>query len=644
MCGLAGFLTPEGFRTPDAEQILNRMIEALRHRGPDDAGTWLDGDAGVALGHRRLSILDLSPTGRQPMTSVSGRYVLAFNGEIYNHLELREELESAPSAVAWRGRSDTETLLVGFDRWGIEPTLKRTTGMFAIAVWDHETRKLTLARDRLGEKPLYYGWQDDVFLFGSELKALRVHPAFGHEIDRDVVAAYLQCGYIVAPRSIYRGISKLLPGSCVQISATDGPGAGALQPQRYWSLREVAQSGLSQPFTGSDADAIEELETRLRRAVSLQSVADVPLGAFLSGGVDSTTVVALMRAHSSRPVKTFTVGFREGEYQEAGYAKAVARMLGTEHAELYVTPREAMQVIPKLPSLYDEPFGDSSAIPTFLVAQFARQHVTVTLSGDGGDELFGGYTRYQRTEDVWRTMARIPLPLRKQLSGVFTTVSRLGPISQIGWKANRAALYLSAKTPEECYEVQLSQRHDAHEFVLGVGREGAESCVDGVVGSALPNASLLSSMMYADGVTYLPDDILTKVDRASMGVSLETRVPMLDHDVVEFAWRLPLHMKVRGREGKWLLKQLLRKYIPAALIDRPKMGFAVPVNQWILGPLRDWAEDLLSEDRLRRDGVLNARVARELWLRHVKRPSIEGDSVWQLLMLQSWLSHRGVPS
>jgi asparagine synthase (glutamine-hydrolysing) len=644
MCGLAGFLRPAGFGTPDSEQILNRMSEALRHRGPDDAGTWLDGDAGVALGHRRLSILDLSPSGRQPMTSPSGRYVIAFNGEIYNHLELRETMESATGAVVWRGRSDTETLLAGFDRWGIEPTLKRTTGMFAIAVWDHEARKLTLARDRIGEKPLYYGWQGDVFLFGSELKALRVHPEFGHEIDRDVVAAYLRSGYIVAPRSIYRGIFKLVPGALLQISATDVAGASAPPPQRYWSLREVAESGLAQPFLGSDAEAIEELETRLQRAVSLQSVADVPLGAFLSGGVDSTTVVALMQVHASRPVKTFTVGFHEAEYQEAGYAKSVAQILGTEHTELYVTPREAMQVIPNLPLLYDEPFGDSSAIPTFLVSQFARQHVTVCLSGDGGDELFGGYTRYQRTADLWRAMARIPLPLRERLSGICTTVSRIGGMRQIGWQANRAALYLSAKTPEECYEAQLLLRHDSHEFVLRLGRGGTESSAADVVGSALPNASMLSSMMYADGVTYLPDDILTKVDRAAMGVSLETRVPMLDHNVVEFAWRLPQHMKVRGGEAKWLLKQVLRKYIPAALIDRPKMGFAVPVNQWILGPLRDWAEDLLSEDRLRRDGVLNARLARELWLRHVKHPSIEGDSVWGLLMLQSWLSARGAPS
>jgi asparagine synthase (glutamine-hydrolysing) len=643
MCGLAGFLRPAGFSTSDSQQTLNRMIQGLRHRGPDDAGTWLDGDAGVALGHRRLSILDLSPTGRQPMTSESGRYVLAFNGEIYNHLELREDMESASSVVVWRGRSDTETLLGGFDRWGIEPTLKRTTGMFAVAVWDHESKKLTLARDRIGEKPLYYGWQGDVFLFGSELKALRVHPAFGHEIDRDVVATYLRCGYIAAPRSIYGGILKLQPGTSVQISPTDAPGTCALQPRSYWSLREVAEAGLSQPFVGSDADATEELERRLQRAVSLQSVADVPLGAFLSGGIDSTTVVALMQVRASRPVKTFTIGFHEAEYQEAEYAKSVAQILGTDHTELYVTPREAMQVIPNLPLLYDEPFGDSSAIPTFLVSQLARQHVTVCLSGDGGDELFGGYPRYRRVAEIWRAMAHIPLSLRKQLSGICSTASRFSRMSKIGWQANRLALYLSANTPEECYEVQLLQRHDSQEFVLGSGRAATESSASGI-GATLPNASLLSKMMYADGLSYLPDDILTKVDRASMGVSLETRVPMLDHHVVEFAWRLPPHLKVRGRETKWLLRQLLRKFIPTVLIDRPKMGFAVPVNQWILGPLRDWAEDLLCEDRLRRDGVLNPRLTRELWLRHAKHPSIEGDSLWHLLMLQSWLSARGVPS
>jgi asparagine synthase (glutamine-hydrolysing) len=588
-----------------------------------------------------LSILDLSPTGRQPMTSVSGRYVLAFNGEIYNHLELRGELE-AGHTVVWRGHSDTETLVAGFDRWGIEATLKRTTGMFAIAVWDRADRKLILARDRLGEKPLYYGWQDDVFLFGSELKALRAHPAFAHEIDRDVVAMYLRCGYIAAPHSVYRGISKLAPGTFVQISATDAPGVCA-QPQCYWSLREVAESGLAQPFQGGDADATTELEARLQRAVSLQSIADVPLGAFLSGGIDSSAIVALMQRQASRPVKTFTIGFHEAHYHEAGYARSVAQILGTDHSEFYVTPREAMQIIPNLPLLYDEPFGDSSAIPTFLVSQFARQHVTVCLSGDGGDELFGGYTRYRRTEDVWRVMAHIPYVLRKHLSGMCKAFSGLNRTSHIGWRARRLALYLSAKTPEECYEAAVLQRYDSREFVLGAGVTGAETCPSGVVGSRLPNVSLLSGMMYADGVSYLPDDILTKVDRASMGVSLETRVPMLDHNVVEFAWRLPLHMKVRGREAKWLLKQLLRKYIPATLIDRPKMGFGVPVNEWILGPLRDWAEDLVSEDRLRRDGLLNARLVRELWSRHVSHPAAEGDSMWQLLMLQSWLSTRGAP-
>jgi asparagine synthase (glutamine-hydrolysing) len=638
MCGLAGFLRPAGFRVPDSERVLGQMIQSLRHRGPDDSGIWLDGDAGVALGHRRLSILDLSPSGHQPMTSASGRYVLAFNGEIYNHLDLRNELDSGRTVV-WRGHSDTETLVTGFDRWGIEPTLKKTAGMFAIAVWDRDDRKLTLARDRIGEKPLYYGWQGDVFLFGSELKALRKHSAFGHEIDRDVVAMYLRCGYIAAPCSVYRGVFKLVPGSSVQISATDAPGACA-QPRPYWSLREAAETGLAQPFQGSDADATAQLEIWLQRAVSQQSVADVPLGAFLSGGIDSTTIVALMQAHASRPVKTFTVGFHEAEYQEAGYARDVAQALGTDHTELYVTPRETMQVIPDLPLLYDEPFGDSSAIPTFLISKFARQHVTVCLSGDGGDELFGGYSRYRRTEDIWRVMARVPFVLRKQLSGVCRTISRLNPTSQIGWRANRLALYLSAATPEECYEAALLQRYDAHEFVPDSG-DGAETCSPGLGGSSLPNASPLSRMMYADARRYLPDDILTKVDRASMGVSLETRVPMLDHRVIEFAWRLPTHMKVRGRESKWLLRQLLRKFIPAALIDRPKMGFGVPVSEWILGPLREWAEDLISEDRLRRDGVLNVRLARELWFRHLKYPSIEGDSLWQLLMLQSWLSIRG---
>jgi asparagine synthase (glutamine-hydrolysing) len=643
MCGLAGFFRPAGLSASSCEALLRKLTASLHHRGPDDAGTWVDVDAGMALGHRRLAVLDLSPAGHQPMVSASGRYVIVFNGEIYNHLAIRNEIAMTQPSQEWRGHSDTETLLAGFDCWGVEPTLTKTFGMFAFALWDRQSRTLSLARDRVGEKPLFYGWQGDVFLFGSELKALRVHPAFRAEIDRDALAKYMQHGYIKAPYSIYRDIRKLMPGSYLQISAQDAPGI-IPDPRTYWSLRKVVESGVAHPFAGSDVEAVDQLEAELKRSISLQSVADVPLGAFLSGGTDSSAVVALMQSQSSRPVKTFTVGFHESDYQEAAYARSVARHLGTDHAELYVTPKEAMEVIPRLPDLYDEPFGDSSAIPTFVVAQFARQHATVCLSGDGGDELFGGYSRYQRTEDVWRIMSRIPKGARNALSHGCRAYSRCCRASSLGWRASRLALYLSARTAQECYFVRMLQCQDVDELVLGSGRDIGRYRANDAIPPTLLNGNLYDTMMYADTLSYLPDDILAKVDRASMGVSLEVRVPMLDHRVIEFAWRLPLHMKVRDRQGKWLLKRVLRKYIPIPLIERPKMGFGVPVGEWVRGPLRDWAEELLDEHRVRREGFLNPRRVREQWLRHLNRTSHEDDSLWQVLMFQAWLTANARPA
>ncbi len=637
MCGFAGFLKSASVLPADAEKVVARMSASLAHRGPDDADTWLDASAGIAFGHRRLAVIDLSPAGHQPMVSASGRYALSFNGEIYNHLEIRDALEATYGLVHWRGHSDTETLLAGFDRWGIEATLERSVGMFAFALWDRATRTLTLARDRVGEKPLYYGWQGDTLLFGSELKALRAHPSFRAEIDRAVLALYMQRGYVAAPHSIYRGILKLLPGTLVQFGARESPGALPV-PRAYWSLRKVAEEGLSRPFAGSDREAADELERVLNRAVCDQSVADVPLGAFLSGGIDSTTVVALLQAQSSRRVKTFTIGFHESNYQEAQHAAAVAKRLGTDHTESFLTPRDAMDVIPTLPSMYDEPFGDSSAIPTHLVSAFARQRVTVCLSGDGGDELFGGYTRYRSTASTWGAMSRVPGFARNMLSYCCRTYGRRSRASLSGWKANRLALYLSAQTADECYALRTRQDMDA---VLRLGSDGAEAGLAGTLDGGLSSDSIYDRMMYADTVSYLPDDVLAKVDRAAMAVSLETRIPLLDHRVIEFAWRLPLHMKVRGREAKWLLKRVLYRHVPAALMQRPKMGFGVPVNEWMRGPLRDWAEDLLTESRLRRDGFLNPVQVRERWVRHITRTSSEGDSLWQILMFQAWLSAVG---
>ena len=633
MCGLVGILSPKGLNAAAAQELVGRLAAHLNHRGPDDHGFWVDGAAGIALGHTRLAVLDLSPAGHQPMFSASGRYAIVFNGEIYNHLQLRSELDRDASSDAWHGHSDTETLLAAVDRWGIERALGKSVGMFAFALWDRRRQILTLARDRLGEKPLYYGVQGNVLLFGSELKALRAHPEFVAEVDTGALALYMQYGYVPAPSSIYRGIFKLLPGTYLQIAGS-GPFGSLPEPVPYWSLREVVARGAANPFTGSDAEAVDELETHLIRAVGLQRIADVPLGAFLSGGVDSSMVVALMQAGGSSKAKTYTIGYHEAAHSEATYAEAVAEHLGTDHTTLYVTARDALEVIPRLPRLYDEPFGDSSAIPAFLVSAFARRHVTVALSGDGGDELFGGYGRYQRTSDLWRAVRRIPYPLRSAAAaGIRAWRSGTGRPT-VGGRAERLPLYLCATTLEEFYDAQVSHFPDAHGLVI------AEKSPSHKLASQYPLGAGkdIEQMMYVDSTRYLPDDILTKVDRASMAVSLEVRVPMLDHRVLEFAWRLPLAMKARNRQEKWLLKQLLLKYLPAALIERPKMGFGVPVGQWLRGPLREWGEDLLAEDRLRAQGYLNPQVVRRLWQRHLNADHGESDPLWQILAFQAWVS------
>jgi asparagine synthase (glutamine-hydrolysing) len=634
MCGIVGFLSAGGFSRTEAQPTIEAQTRTLSHRGPDDSGTWMDPEAGVALGHRRLSILDLSPAGHQPMVSATGRYVITLNGEIYNHLEIRERLQSAEPAPRWRGHSDTETLLAGFDRWGVEITVAQSAGMFAFGVWDRSEKILTLVRDRMGEKPLYYSSQGGLLLFGSELKALRAHPGFRAEIDREVLADYLRHGYIRAPQCIYRHTFKLPPGTCLQISP-DRAAGGVPSPKTYWSLREAAEQGRRDPFRGGDEEAAHLLEDVLGRAVALQSIADVSLGAFLSGGIDSSLVVALMQARSSRSVKTFTIGFNEPRFDEAAHARAVAEHLGTEHTELYVDSHDAMRVIPKLPRMFDEPFGDSSAIPTYLVSQLARSKVTVSLSGDGGDELFGGYSRYQRTDDIWNNLRRIPRPLRASMAYGARAIGPLMRATPIGPSVRRFGEYLPARGPQECYELQLSHCNGLPSAVLGAsGGISARSSPWQDIGGG---ASIFDHMMYEDARSYLPDDILAKVDRASMAVSLESRVPMLDHRVVEFAWRLPLRMKVRERQGKWLLKKVLRRHVPAALIDRAKMGFGVPVGDWIRGSLREWAEDLLSTHRLKRQDLLDERIVRARWTEYLRGGRVSSDSIWPLLMFQAWL-------
>ncbi len=669
MCGIAGFIdTPCDKAEAELRATVLGMADALRHRGPDDGGAWVDAAAGVALGHRRLAVIDLSPEGRQPMPSACGRYVIVFNGEIYNFADLRREL--AGLGHRFRGHSDTEVMLAAISRWGVEPAVERFNGMFAFALWDRRERRLVLARDRLGEKPLYYGWTGGVFLFGSELKALRAHPAFRGEVDRDALALYLRHNYIPTPYAIYKGVFKLPPGTMLTV---DPRNAGAVpEPKPYWSARAAAERGVAEPYPWSEAEAADELDGRLREAVRLRMVADVPLGAFLSGGIDSSTVVALMQAQSGRPVKTFSIGFREAGYDEAEHARAVARHLGTDHTELYVTPEEAMAVIPRLPALYDEPFSDSSQIPTFLVSELARRHVTVSLSGDGGDELFGGYGRYLLCRDLWRRIGWLPAAGRRAVAAALAAVagwmpavgprgaaprvpdgarpaprvpdgafvrpdrllSRYGRPGRVGDKLRKLAEVLAADSPEALYR-RLVSHWKAPDRVVPGAVEPPTALTDRRRWADVPE--LVARLMYLDTISYLPDDILVKVDRASMGVSLEARVPLLDHRLVEFAWRLPLAMKIRDGQGKWLLRQVLYRYVPKELVDRPKMGFGVPIGAWLRGPLRDWAESLLDERRLRQEGYFDPRPIREKWMEHLSGKHDWQYYLWDILMFQAWL-------
>lgn len=654
MCGVAGFMDFSRSRTSDALQgTATRMADALQHRGPNDWGVWVDAPAGLALGFRRLSIIDLSPEGHQPMLSASGRYVVAFNGEVYNYRALRQELESNSlnGNLRFRGQSDTEVLLAAIERWGCEEALQRVVGMFALALWDREEQVLRLVRDRLGEKPLYYGRMGGSLLFGSELKALRVHPDFNGEINRDAIFPYLRHGYIPAPLSIYQGIYKLLPGSMLTIPRSSGGDLPA--PVLYWSAKEVAEKGTRKLFTGSETEAIEHLDGLLRDTIRHQMVADVPLGAFLSGGIDSSTVVSLMQAQSSRPVKTFTIGFNEEGYNEAVYAKAVARYLGTEHTELYVTPKAAMGVIPKLPSVYDEPFAEDSQIPTYLVSQLASRYVTVSLTGDGSDEIFAGYAWYLQPERIWSKIGWMPPALKRMTAGALHKIlaekwdqafGMLRPLIPsplqryaTGDKMHKLAdLITRAKNPESTYQCLVSKWNGDSPVLCA--QEPRTLLTDPGQWPDLAKFSQL--IMFLDMMSYLPDNHLTKVDRASMSVSLEARAPFLDHRVVEFAWQVPMALKVRHGIGKYLLRQVLYKYIPRKLIERRKMGFPVPIGAWLRGPLRDWAEALLAEDRLRREGFFDPGPIRRKWEEHLAGHHNWQDHIWHVIMFQAWLENQ----
>lgn len=622
------------------------MSDAIAHRGPDDAGIWADREAGAALVHRRLSIIDLSAAGHQPMMSGSGRFVIAFNGEIYNHLEIRTEVGRAGSGSQWRGHSDTETLLAAFDAWGIEETLRRSVGMFAIAVWDRERRTLILARDRFGEKPLYYGYAGASLVFGSELKALLQMPGFTPRISRAALSLLLRHNYIPAPYTIYEGLAKLPPASWLEISLEAVRRKNWPEPEAYWSARNIAEAGRARPLRfASDAEAVDALEEILKQTIAGQMVADVPAGAFLSGGVDSSTAVALMQKQSNRPIKTFTIGFRENGYNEAVFAREVAQHLGTEHTELYISPEQALNVIPKLPGIYCEPFADSSQIPTFLVSQLAREHVKVSLSGDGGDELFGGYSRYFLAARLWNKIESVPFALRRAAAHavfalppsawdkVYGQAAALIPKRQRwpapGYKLHKGAAILSCDSGQSLYR-HLVSHWSPEEVVLG-GNEPSTELM-----RCAPDLPLPERMMLLDTISYLPDDILVKLDRAAMAVSLETRTPLLDHRIFEFAWRLPLPYRIRDGAGKWLLRQVLYRHVPRKLIERPKMGFGVPISSWLRGPLREWAEELLDESLLNNEGYINPAPVRQKWLEHLSGKRDWQFHLWDVLMFQAW--------
>jgi asparagine synthase (glutamine-hydrolysing) len=704
MCGFGGFITTDTVVLSHAEAQAKQMALAIQHRGPDDAGVWADVSAGIALGFRRLSILDLSSAGQQPMSSASERFVMTFNGEIYNHTDLRDLLRAeqlSTPAQPWRGHSDSETLLACFEAWGMEETLQKTVGMFAIALWDTQTRTLHLARDRFGEKPLYYGWASSTstagstFVFGSELKALRAYPGFHNSVSREALALYMRFTYVPAPFSIYQNIFKLEPGCMLSIHADTStninaalsqagklleaahvqsvptaplaplrpPAAqGGLRMHRWWSLASVVEAG-AQNQISSEEEALETLELRLKEAVRMQSLADVPLGSFLSGGVDSSCIAALMQAQASSPVKTFTVGFEEAEFDESPHARAVAEHLGTEHNEFFVSAKHAQEVIVELPTMYDEPFADSSQIPTHLVCKAARQKVKVALTGDAGDELFGGYNRYLWAPRIWSRLAWLPYPARQALGVVIRAVPTAGwdalsrPVNALlpssknfgraGDRAHKLAAHLgNVHNLDDLFKSLVSEWQDPAQVVKWAGDESGDQA-----GGLLPEPSSMLSdpwpvagveqhqlrMMYRDCTTYLPDDILCKVDRAAMAASLETRAPFLDHRVAELAWQLPLNMKIRNGQGKWALRQVLYKYVPKDLIDRPKAGFAIPIGQWLRGPLKDWAEALLDEKRLELEGYFHPKPIRDKWLQHLTGRFDHSPSLWTVLMFQSWL-------
>lgn len=650
MCGICGFWG--GASEPgDARRTVLGMAQSIGSRGPDSAGALVTDCDGPVFGHRRLAIIDVSEAGAQPMVSQSRRFSIVYNGEIYNHLDLRAALEAEGRAPDWRGHSDTETILACFDAWGVDETLARLDGMFAFALWDAIERTLYLARDRLGEKPLYYGWMSGIFLFGSEIKALRRHASFRGSVDRGSLTAMVGRGYVPSPRSIYAEIAKLLPGHLLKLARDAEGNVVVCEPsQPYWSLNRVVEIGLAAPYAGGREDGVTQLRRLLVEVVQSQMISDVPIGAFLSGGIDSSLITAIMQESGASPVRTFSIGFEDAEFDESASARAVADRIGTDHVDLIVTPQHLIDVLPQLPEIYCEPFADSSQLPTFFVSQLARQHVAVALTGDGADELFGGYNRYIAAAQIWRPASKLPRFVRSALGSAlmsmpkpawnhfFTVLSPLIPVHARvrvpGEKIYKMAEVLKQASFTDYFRTLVAQHNEPESLVIGARMP--MTLLD--TPELWPRTdSFEHCMMALDGQTYLPDDICVKVDRAAMANSLETRAPFLDRRVVEFAWSLPLSLKIRDRRSKWILREILASYIPRELFERPKMGFGVPFGKWLRGPLRAWADGLLAEERLCEEGFFQPQQVRTMWHRHLSGKGNHEYTLWNILMFQSWL-------
>lgn len=659
MCGITGFILNNSKDNIFMENAIESMVSSLGHRGPDDSGSWFDLSNKVILGHTRLAIQDLSVNGSQPMHSSSSRFVIAFNGEIYNHFNIRNNLQnSLARKLPWKGSSDTETILAAIENWGLQKSLEMARGMFAFAIFDKVKKKLFLVRDRFGEKPLYYGLVNSNFVFGSELKAVKAFPQFDNQVNRSALAEYLRYGYIPSPLSIYDGINKLQPGHIIEIEIHDNQ-FSIKKPKKYWGLENIVPKEKDDLYT-DEIEALDSLESALKSSIQEQMISDVPLGAFLSGGVDSSSIVALMQENRTDRVKTFTVGFEEDEFDESMHASQIANHLNTDHTEFKLSSVEAQAVIPSIPEIYDEPFSDSSQIPTYLISQIARQKVTVSLSGDAGDEIFGGYNRYLWAPKIWSQITYIPNQMRPAISslinsapkGIWSGLEKVinsfnigAGIEELDIKASKiSSALLCSSTEEDFYQSFLTKWPNPHEVIKDLkecehlnSKSNFSSLYKKNNGDFVSSEDFVSRMMSTDITHYLPDDILCKVDRAAMAASLETRVPFLDHRVAEIAWRLPFPMKIRGSETKWALRQILYKRVPRELIERPKTGFSVPIGEWLRGPLRDWAEDLLDQKRIESEGFFNPQPIQDVWNQHLSRRFDWTDKIWSILMFQLWL-------